>query len=115
MTLSIQGLQISMGAPIYYDENWHILLESHLLYLRAANDTSSLNIDAHDGYIFQGDLYSLLYAYQQPPEYHFAIMRMNNLFSSAEYRSTMLTLMVPSRQTMETLRQIYQTVSTKTN
>lgn len=115
MALTITSKMRSQGDSVYYQDAWHILVETHLPVLRGLSDTALLTVDVHDAYKYRGDLYSLLQAYDQPPEYLFPIMRMNGMYSPSEYRESMLSLMVPSIQTMENLRKNYQQVSAKIN
>jgi hypothetical protein len=115
MTLSIQALQIATGGSVYYEDDWHILIETHLPLLRTASDTTVLTIDQHDAFKWAGDFYGLMQKYNQTPEYWYIIMRVNNLFAPYEYPEALISLLIPSRQTIESLRQIYQTISSKTN
>jgi hypothetical protein len=113
MTLSVNNDQISMGSEVYYDEDWHIVLESHLLVMKQPQITTVLTINPHDAYKYEGDLYSLLQAYNVLPQYHFPIMRTNDMYSPLEYKASMTNLLVPATQFIESLRNLYQTISSK--
>jgi hypothetical protein len=113
MALSVQTDMINLGPSIYYEEDWHIVLESHLLLLMNVANGTPLAVNAHDAWKYEGDLWSLLQAYGQDPTYYWPIMRANGMYSPNEYKPTMTSLLIPSTQTIEQLRGLYQTVSSK--
>lgn len=115
MTLSILKLQQDSGSRPYDDEAWHLVVETHLPILRAKADTVPLSITPHDAYKYEGDLFGLLREYHQPPDYFFIVMRVNGMYAPTDYTSDMLTLLIPSQQTIEAYRQVYQTISAKMN
>lgn len=115
MTLSIQSLAKSMGAEVYWEEDWHIVLESHLLYLMNPSIATPLNVDPHDAYKYTGDLWGYLMDQQYDPQYYWPIMRASGLYSPSEFNSQTTQLLIPSTQFIDTLRKLYQTIASKIN
>lgn len=115
MSLTVQAVQADMGDALYYQPAWHLVVETHLPNLRVNAATTILNVDPHDGYKYQGDLYSLLQAYNVPYNYMYIVMRMNSMYSPADYRQDRLQLLIPAQQTIDELRMTYMTISAKTN
>jgi hypothetical protein len=115
MTLSIANMAVSMGSEVYWDEDWHVTLESLLLFLMNSNNSQTIQIDPHDAYKYEGDLWSLLQAYNQPPQYFWPIMRANGMYSPTELTRDVTSLIIPAATFIEQIRQLYQTVSQKLN
>lgn len=115
MSLTVQALQLDQGKSVYYEEAWHLVIETHLPALRTNAQTTVLSIDPHTAYKYQGDLHGVLQVYNQPPSLYWIIMRMNGLLSPFDYKQSQLSLLVPAQQTIEQLRTVYMTISAKTN
>jgi len=113
MTLSVNSLMQNLGAAVYYEEPWHIALESHLLLLMQPSISTALVVTPHDAYKHEGDLHGLLQTYGQDPQYYFPIMRVNGMFSPFEYTADMTLLQIPSTQLIDQLRRLYMTISSK--
>lgn len=115
MTLSLVAYQADPGEAVYFDEGWQTVVETHLPILRLDTNTQALPIDPHDAYMFRGDFFSLMQVYKIPAKYHYIALRANNLTSPMDYREDMINLIMPGDQIIESLRKIYQTLSSKTN
>lgn len=115
MAFSVQSLLINQGDAVYFEDGWLLTVESHLPILRSAAYATTLAIDPHDAYHYEGDFNGLLQAYQLPIQYAFVYLRANGLYAPYEYPATMTTLVTPGLSILTRLRQTYQTVSQKTN
>lgn len=115
MTLSVQNTQVAMGADVYYQEAWQVLIDSHLLFLMQPAYVTYLTVNPHDAFKYEGDLWSLLQSQNVPPQYHFPIMRANGLYAPQEYTRDMTTLIIPAATFIDQLRNLYLTVSSKLN
>jgi hypothetical protein len=113
MTLSVQSSMIALGAEVYYDPQWHLVIESHLLYLSNSQAVVPLTIDPHDAFLYEQDLWSLLQKYNQQPQYFWPIMRVNGMYSPQEYRRDMTLLALPLTQTIDSLLNLYTTISAR--
>lgn len=115
MTFTVQNNLRAMGDAVYYEEDWQLLIETHLPALRSSPVATYTAIDPHNAFKFEGDFTGLLLAYSLPVEYMFVYLRANGMYSPQEYPSTMTQLITPSGDFIAKLRRTYQTVSQKTN
>lgn len=115
MTMSINGLMQPAGADLFYSQPWHLVVETHLNWLKTRNGVRVLEIEAQDGYKYEADLNGLLSQYQQPPEFHWIIMRMNDMTSPSEYRGDRLQLLIPDRGSVDAIRSVFTTSNKKIN
>jgi hypothetical protein len=124
MALTVQNDATDLGADVYWEEEWHIVLESHLPYLMGTKVSSSLGsqtglqvyaVEPHDAFRYDGDLWGYLQYIQQQPQYWWPIMRANGMYSPNEFNRTYTQLIIPSVQFIDNLRTLYQTVANKLN
>lgn len=124
MALTVQNFAADLGASIYWEEEWHIVLESHLPYLMGTATSTALGsstglqvyaVDPHDAFKYDGDLWGYLQSIKQQPQYWWAIMRANGMYAPNEFSRSVSQLIIPSVQFIDNLRTLYQTVSNKLN
>lgn len=115
MTMSINGRMVNEGADVYYTPEWHRFIESHLHWLRKLASNVVLNIEPSDAYKYEADLQGLLQAYNIPMEYHFIVMRMNDMTSPTHYAMSTTQLILPDFQQIESLRSVFATTNKKIN
>lgn len=84
-----------VGPASFYTAAWRNLVENHLEYLRTHPATQKVDLKDNSGYHFRGDFFGLLNYAGIPPEYHWAIMRVNNYNSTAEFKENTLFFIVP--------------------
>lgn len=129
MTMSITGasLMVNEGDSVYYSEDWRLMIETHLLFLINHPYTTDQTIAAHDVYKYEGDLYGMLAKINIPPQYHYIVMRMNEMTSPVDFRlenfipdpdlngndEAVITLLIPSQTVIESLRTVFQTTYKK--
>lgn len=107
MANDIYNLMIQNGPPIYYDEKFRTVLETHLSYLRTHPSTAVFELDPHDAYKHEGDFFGLLLAMNQPAHLHWIIMRVNFFTSPTEMTQDFLKLMIPANDVIENIRRLY--------
>lgn len=105
----IDQLQKSTGPSIYYDPSFRNTLEDHLTYLRQSKETNILTISPFHAIKYKGDLFGLLIQYGVPNEYHWLVMRINNMVSPTDIDEKISTLSVPSYSLVERIRSTYVT------
>lgn len=124
MALSVQTLAVDLGASIYWEEEWHVVLESHLPFLMGTATNQTLGsaagiqtyaVDPHDAFRYDGDLWGYLQSINQQPQYWWPIMRASGMYSPNEFTRYVTELIIPSVQFIDRLRALYQTVSNKLN
>lgn len=113
MTMSVLNLMDSPGAEIYYTNTWRLLVETHLTYLRALVQSDVVVIEPHLAYKYEGDLYGALTELRIPQYMHWTIMRLNGLFNPAEFNGETVSLMVPTRETLQQLAAVAATTQKK--
>ena len=113
MAVSIASLLPNAGAGVYYESNWHLMMETHLPVLLARNDVSVIAIEPALAWKYEGDLFGLLTELKYPPKLHWLIMRLNLLRSSFDYRHETLQLIVPTSMAVEELTSRYRTTMRK--
>jgi hypothetical protein len=124
MALSVQSFAADLGADIYWEEEWHVVLESHLPYLTGAktnpsygpqNGIQTYAVDPHDAFRYDGDLWGYLQSINQQPQYWWPIMRASGMYDPNQFNRYTTELIIPSVQFIDSLRTLYQTVSNKLN
>ena len=107
MANSIDNLMVSDGPAVFYDEDFKIVLESHLTYFRNPANNTVVPVASNDAYRFEGDLYGLLHSYNIQPQYHWIIMRVNEITAPYETTESLSHLLIPNTDLIENLRQLY--------
>jgi hypothetical protein len=94
--------------PYFFEEGFIHTLESHLTHLRNTN-VQFKTIDDHLLDKYAGDFYGLLDELGIGKQYHYAVMRVNGLNNSDNYRSTMTAIVLPDFSEIESIKDIYRT------
>lgn len=109
MAMSVLSQLGASGAPFYYSAEWRLLVETHLSWLRAQAISETVVIDHQLAYKYEGDLYGALTELGIPDYMHWAIMRLNGLTSPTDFKGESVVLMVPERQTLNSLKAMAET------
>lgn len=96
---------------VFYTEQFHSMLESHILELVSSSATEVLQIDKALANQFEGDFFGLLTALGIAANYHWVGMRCNGLYSPTDYRSTLINIIVPAYGEVDEIAAIYTTSS----
>lgn len=115
MAMSINKRMLSEGVALYYSEAWMRMIESHMTYLRTVSVNNVVDVEPHQAYKYEGDLYGLLNHLKVQPQYHWLTMRLNDMSSPSELTSETKTLILPNFDVIEKLRQVFQTTNKKIN
>ena len=115
MAFTVTNYAVDTGADVLYSAGWQVLIESELLNLTSSYNSSTLSIDPHDAFKYEGDFYGLLAQYNIPQQYFFAYLRANGLRDPSEFPMTMSSLIAPSPTYLDNLKSVYMTTSRKTN
>lgn len=105
----IDRLATQDGNQIYYDPTFRTILEDHLTFIRNSNEITTINIEPAMAYKYEGDLFGLLFNYGITFEQHWIIMRLNGFTNPNQNKSTLLSLITPSRAIVERIRAVYMT------
>lgn len=97
------------GSSQFYEADWRLVIESHLVWLINNAKEERLNINPHMGWKYEGDFYGMLTEANVPNHLHYVILRMNGLFNPVEYDGTLLTILLPNEKLISNLSAMYQT------
>lgn len=109
MPMSVLSLLRPSGPAFFYSAEWRLLVETHLHWLRAQNVSDQVVINEQLAYKYEGDLFGALTELGIPDEMHWTILRMNGLTSPTEFKGDAAVLMVPSRETLNSLKTMAET------
>ena len=97
------------GADVYYEKSFRDALEANMDNLRQSNRTQTLGIDSHKAVVYQGDLFGYLLSIGIPPQYHWAVMRINRFNSPFQFGPETDFIVIPEYGEIDKLRQIQKT------
>lgn len=112
MTLSLAKAIVNDGGALYYSNGYHLMIETHLNWLKFHPKTYSISIDPGDAYKYIGDFFGLLTLQRVPTQHHWTVMRMNGLRASTDYNNDMLTILIPDAGVINSLAQVFSTTNT---
>lgn len=95
--MDIDRLGFDPGTKEFYTKEFMDVLESHLAYLKNRSDTYTVQIDTKRAVVYEGDFYGYLNEIKIEPQYHWVIMRLNDMHASTEFNSAMTELHVPNK------------------
>jgi hypothetical protein len=84
-------------------------MESYIPYLKTHSGTGFLAVTPYDLYKYEGDFYGILSNNKVPQEYHWIIMRMNDIYSPAIVPLELGGVFVPDFSVVDKIRQVYLT------
>lgn len=113
MTLSIIQMMQNEGDNVYYTPEWHRCVESHLEWIRKRPLSLPLKITPNDAYKYEGDLMGLLLAYNFRMEYHWVIMRVNDMSSPADFSAETMELIIPDLAEVDNILAVFRTTYKK--
>lgn len=97
------------GPPIYYTDKFRQMVEDHMLIIKQMDTTSLKTITETDWAVlnrFVGDFYGFLNALNYPPQYHWAIMRINGYRSRFDLTLDLTSLLLPDWEFIDKLAQL---------
>jgi hypothetical protein len=98
-------------SDIYYDTQFRNVLEDHMTFLREHPKTSIASVKVRDAYKYEGDLSGLLSAMNIEKSMHWVIMRMNNMTSPSDVKSSLKSLYIPKTEIIDRIREVFLTQS----
>ncbi len=107
--MQIDSLMTPPGEDVYYDPDFHVVLESHLLYFRERSDTTIETISDLKPIKYNGSFFDILDSLSIEKQYHWFIMRLNDLRSPFDYTSDMTVILIPSFNEIERIKNTFIT------
>jgi hypothetical protein len=109
-------MDIDVLTPIveadFYSDDFLKLIEDHLTELRKDPRTVIRQISNVQCVKYQGDFFGLLLDLQIQPQYHHAVLRVNNLLSAADFTGLVNQIVIPNLPAIDMLKNLYQTGKT---
>jgi len=93
----------------YYSAGFMQVIEDHLTYLRTLDGVVVNQLTNTQCVKYQGDFFGLLLDLKIDKRYHYAVMRVNDLFSPADFTGDISQVVVPKLDEIDLLKNIYQT------
>lgn len=113
MAISINKLAISTDKKLFYDQTFRRHLEAYMEWFRQHPETTVIPVDPHDAYKYEGDLYGLLSVNGIPIEYHWLVMRVNDIFRAGDVSESLTILKIPEFGVVNRILQLYKTQNKK--
>ncbi len=113
MPATIDSIATSYGSDSYYDEEFFIILDSFMPYLRL--DTTNVKIVTPTNaqlYKYEGDFFGILDELGYAKQYHYAIMLFNGLRCTGDFNVNITSINIPNLRTIDGLQSTYSALST---
>lgn len=94
---------------VYNDPNFIIAIESHLTFFRSSPSLRVKAVSVHQNSKYEGDFYGLLDDLSVDKKYHYTVMRVNGLVSSADYPGDKESIFIPNFSEIDQLKNVFQT------
>lgn len=114
MVMTIQSKMVRDGGAIYYTAAFRRMLETHMAYLRQQSQSNQVAVEPQLAYKYEADLFGLLHHLKIQPQYHWLVMRLNDMTSPTQMRADRFSLILPDFNEIEKLRAVFQTANKKT-
>jgi hypothetical protein len=105
--MDLNRLSIIEGSSVYYSKGFMDVIEAHLYYLRNSDKTTTFIVDRNIAEIYQGDFFGYMNYRNVEQKYHWIYMRVNGYLSSFDFKPTVDSLLVPSKEEIEQIRASY--------
>ena len=107
--MNINLLENNKADNSYFTDSYIQVLEDHLSTIRNNPENRIADVDNKLNYKYEGDLYGLLTVLNVEKKYHYITGRLNNVENSTDYKGDMTSLLIPSPDLLESLKQANQT------
>lgn len=113
MAMSINKIAGTNDKSLYYDQTFRRHLESYMGWFRNHPETTTLPVNPHNNYKYEGDLYGLLLVNGVPKEYHWVVMRMNNIYRQGDVEKVDGVVLIPDFGVLDRIMKMYKTRTKK--
>ena len=93
----------------YYSEGFLKVVEDHLTYFRTYDGVVVNQLTNVQCVKYQGDLFGLLLDLKIDKRYHHVVMRVNDLYSPADFTGDINQIVIPNLAQVDMTKNIYQT------
>lgn len=113
VTMPITALLVSTITSVNYEQKYRNVLETHMDAIRKDPDTINTQINTHDAYKYEYDFYGLLQHLGFPDDFHWIVLRTNDMVDPRDYTADRTVIAIPSTAFLEKLRRLYMTKYSK--
>lgn len=110
--MKIYSVMLTGGPQVFYTPEFRAVVEDHLTYLKQQVTNTVVDISPHDAYKYQGDFFGILLEYKVLPQFHWIVMRMNDMMSPKDYDGETLTFIRPDEKVLISLANTFNSQST---
>lgn len=112
MADDVSRYAVQAGPDIYYDPNFMRVLDDHMTFLRQHPKTTLTAVQPIQASRYRFDLRGLLIELKIPAQFHYAVMRMNQLTSFQDVPADLTQLLVPDETVVGTLASVTRSTTT---
>lgn len=109
--MQVDNLMVNEGTANYYTDDFRNVMEDFMTVFRTSPTTQVMTIDPGDAVRYEFDFYGLLTYLKVPMQYHYTIMRVNKMTSPTDYRSRMVSFLMPDQTEISRIAQTEQTTT----
>jgi hypothetical protein len=103
---------VQAGPDIYYNPSFMRVLDDHMTYLRQHPKTTTMTVQPIQAARYRFDLRGLFIELAIPAQFHYVVMRMNQLTSFQDVPETLTDLLVPDETVVTTLASVARSTTT---
>jgi len=104
--------KLAVAPDPYFDEDFRDLFENQLPLFKARASDQSVPVAAMDAELYKGRFYDYLYKVGILPQYHYFVMRVNDMLSPSDFGPGIGTLKTPNTTDVDRLLAQFNTVNT---
>jgi hypothetical protein len=108
---AIDNLMVPDGASIFYNPAFRVVLEDHMTYFRGLSDNNLFPVTPHQVYKYRFDLGGLMLDLGIALQYHWIVMRVNNITDMTHVPPDLTVLVMPAQKNIDVIAQTHKTIS----
>lgn len=108
----IHNLLTHPGDDAFYDEDFHVVMESHISKFKNEGLFKVTTLDPVYGVVYEGDLFGLFDKLRLNKQYHYFTMLLNGYNSPDELKKETTAILIPDLDELNLLQRQYQTRKT---
>lgn len=105
--MKIMNDVLSAGELMHYDDEFRIVLDSHMRYLRTLA-SSIVTATSQQAWKYRGDYFGLLQDLHISSQYHYVIMRFNKIDSPMDYDGLSTIVELPDMNEVDLILGVYK-------
>lgn len=95
--------RLSIPPDPYFNEDFRDLFENQLPLFKKRAAPQPVPVQPNDAVVYKGRFFDYLYKVGIAPQYHYFVMRINDMLGPSEFGPGIGTLLIPSSADIDTL------------